>query len=154
MQSKMVHPLQSPQGSWTASIAMVPGQIKPLSVLFGQISVLHKPRARWCLSKALPVVFKRQNMASRAHWDGRCLQYSSVTGGGWSAKGPLLMLHDSSAFETWAHGILIVARMTEEDQEDHVNQKSNGTCKDAGSGVRKATAQYECIQKQYMLVDL
>ncbi len=59
----------------------------------------------------------------------------SVTVGGWSAKGPLLMLHDRSASETRAHG---TARLTEEDQEGNIKWKNDGTCKDARLAVRRA----------------
>lgn len=132
----MVHPLQSPQGSRAASTPTVPGQIKPLSTLFGQISVLHKPRACWCLSKAFPVAFKRQNMTSRAHRVGRCLQYSSVT----RLEGPIA--NATRQFTIWRHEHMVSSEgwgWLSEDQQGHVSQKSDGTGKDAGTGVRKTS---------------
>lgn len=65
------------------------------------------------------------------------------------------MLHDSSAFETWAHSILSVARVTEEDQEGHVNQESNGIWKDAAAGVWDGLQlNVSASKKHNMLVDI
>lgn len=94
------------------------GRLSPSAFSLARSWCYIKPRARRCLSKAFPVMFKRQSTASWAHWDGRCLQYSSVTGGRWLTKGPLLMLHDSPEFEKQAHGIFCAAEVTEEKQRD------------------------------------
>lgn len=87
------------------------GRLPPPLFFLARSQCYVNPRLCAVSQKLPPVCSRGRTRPSRAHWDSRCLQYSSVSGGGQSAQGPLLMPHDSPAFELWADAVLCVASL-------------------------------------------